>query len=286
MRDPPEEAAWLTLTVVGGPFTGQTFHFSAHDVFLVGRSDHARLRVPTDRYLSRVHFMVEINPPVCRLTDQGSNGGTFVNGVKVQTADLCHGDVIRGGQTDLSVSIPWFAETIHPSAPSALEPSAAEPPTTPAGGPAPETPRSVAGYQILKELGRGAMGVVYLAERAATGERVALKTILPAVASECKATECFLREVEIVQSLSHPRIVTFHEAGECAGLLYFAMEYVEGTDAARLVKRKGPLPVQHAVRLVCQLLSALEYAHARQLVHRDVKPANVLIAADGKRKAA
>jgi serine/threonine-protein kinase len=137
-------------------------------------------------------------------------------------------------------------------------------------------PQNLPGYRLVHELGRGAMGIVYLAiDR--DGQPVAVKTIVPAVAAGPKAVARFLREADILRSIHHPRIVAFRELGEVSGTLFLAMEYVAGLDAARLLKKEGPLSVERAVRWACQLLDALDYAHARKFVHRDVKPANLLV---------
>src|SRR5437667_5484863 len=113
----------VTLTVTGGPHEGQTFSFSGHDTFLVGRSKRAHFRLPAkDRYFSRVHFLVEVNPPQCRLMDMGSRNGTYVNGQRVQSADLKDGDQIKAGHTYLSLkvegvdSLPAEAEETGPRA--------------------------------------------------------------------------------------------------------------------------------------------------------------------------
>jgi serine/threonine-protein kinase len=150
---------------------------------------------------------------------------------------------------------------------------------------------AVPGYQILRELGRGGMGIVYLARRESDGTPVALKTIIPAVQVHPGQVERFLREVDIVRKLNDPNreesfhIVHFLDSGSFESGLYFAMEYVEGTDAARLLK-KGPLVVREALRIVCQVLKGLAYAHAEGFVHRDIKPANILVAEGAGRKVA
>ena len=107
---------------------------------------------------------------------------------------------------------------------------------------------------------------------------MALKVITPAMAGTRAQLERFLREVSILHGLDHPNVVAFRDVGAAAGRLYFAMEYVSGRDAERLLKEDGPLPVPRAVALVCQVLAGLAYAHARGFVHRDVKPSNVLVA--------
>jgi serine/threonine-protein kinase len=154
----------------------------------------------------------------------------------------------------------------------------ADPPLCPACRAAIEgLPQPIAGYRLVRELGRGRMGIVYLALRSADGAVVALKTIAPAVDPSPGDVRRFLREAEVLRRLDHPNIVAFRDMGESNGALYFAMDYVPGTDAQRLLKDQGPLPIRRAVRLVCQVLQALEYTHGRQLVHRDVKPANLLV---------
>jgi serine/threonine-protein kinase len=138
-------------------------------------------------------------------------------------------------------------------------------------------PQPIAGYQLIRELGRGGMGVVSLARRTADGLLVALKTIIPAEGITDVEIQRFLREADIHCRLEHPHIVSFLETGRTGVRLFFAMEYVAGTNALELVKAQGPLPVARAVGLVCQLLEALEYAHTAGYIHRDIKPANLLV---------
>src|SRR5262245_40432269 len=96
----------VTLTVLAGPHQGRVFTFSGHDTFLVGRSKHAHFQLPDDDpYLSRIHFMVEVNPPQCRLVDMGSRNRTRVNGQEADKVDLKSGDVIRAGRTILKVAM-------------------------------------------------------------------------------------------------------------------------------------------------------------------------------------
>jgi serine/threonine-protein kinase len=141
----------------------------------------------------------------------------------------------------------------------------------------------IAGYRIIRELGRGGMGVVYLALRLPRITPVALKMITPSVGGTRAQVDRFLREANILRRLDHPRIVACRDVGEANGHLYFAMDYVRGTDLERLLKERGPLPVPQAVALTCQLLEALEYAHAQGFVHRDIKPSNLLVPEGGER---
>ena len=135
-----------------------------------------------------------------------------------------------------------------------------------------------AGYRIESVLGRGGMGVVYLAEHIGMGRKVALKVLASDLAEDERFRERFVRESRLAASLEHPNIVPIHEAGEVDGVLYIAMRYVEGTDLRNLLRDQGALERERAASIVSQVASALDAAHARGLVHRDVKPGNVLIA--------
>src|ERR1700720_120653 len=104
---PPGGAAMrISLTVPPRPHKGQVFTFLGHDTFIVGRSKRAHFRLPVkDRYFSRIHFMVEVNPPQCRITDLGSRNGTFVNDQRVKVTDLQDGDKIQAGRTILRIEV-------------------------------------------------------------------------------------------------------------------------------------------------------------------------------------
>ena len=96
----------VILTVTEGPHQGQEFAFDGHDTFIVGRGEQAHFRLPEkDKFFSRVHFVVEVNPPHCRIMDLGSRNGTLVNGKKIEATDLNEGDEIRGGKTVIRVAI-------------------------------------------------------------------------------------------------------------------------------------------------------------------------------------
>src|SRR5438552_4783622 len=139
----------------------------------------------------------------------------------------------------------------------------------------------VAGYRIVELLGRGGMSVVYRAEHVRLGRPAALK-LLAATLGQGDHRERFMRESKLAASLDHPGIVPVYDAGEEDGLLYIAMAYVEGSDLKTLLVREGKLPLRRALRIVGQIAAALDAAHARGLVHRDVKPANILVASDDR----
>lgn len=303
----------VVLSVVRGPHEGTEFAFATHENFVVGRGSLAHYRLPDDPYFSRLHFMVEVNPPSCRVLDLASRNGTLVNKQRVAFADLGDGDVIQAGHTLLRVRIdrdPTGTGAIDDS--SAVVPASAdrEPANTSTAAGSVECQleellpiddgessadrsdclpddyeqrirsreQPIDGYLLVDEIGRGGMGAVYLAIREEDRAVAAVKTVLPAIAMSDRELARFLREARILEQLQHPNIVSFREMGESNGLLWFAMDYVQGTDASELLAAHGgPLPVRRAARLICQMLDAVEFAHAKGFVHRDIKPSNLLV---------
>jgi serine/threonine protein kinase len=141
----------------------------------------------------------------------------------------------------------------------------------------------LAGYRIARELGRGGMGVVYEAEHLQLGRSAVLKVLAPHLAGDGAFRERFVEESRLVAAIDHPNIVPIYDAGEVGAVLYIAMRYVEGADLKTLLARDGPLDPELAAGLVEQAAAALDAAHARDLVHRDVKPANILVEGAGGR---
>ncbi len=262
----------ILLTVIAGPHKGLEFSFDRHDTFLVGRSQHAHFQLPAkDKYFSRIHFMMEVNPPQCRLIDMGSHNGTYVNGAQVLNADLKDGDQIRAGHTILRVQVQQVS-----AAPNA-EPPANMP--TEAANTLPQVP----GYRLERELGRGAMGVTYLGQRGYDPLSYAVKVVKPSFQGSPAQIDTFLRAARQLTRLDHSHLVALREVGTCPSGLFFVSEFVPGLNAAQVLERDGPLTVKRAVGWSNQLVRGLRYAHARQVIHRDIKPSNVLVAQiDGK----
>jgi DNA-binding beta-propeller fold protein YncE len=140
-----------------------------------------------------------------------------------------------------------------------------------------ETGSRLGGYVIDGVVGRGGMGVVYRATEVTLDRPVALKLIAPELANDDGFHERFLRESRLAASLDHPGILPLYAAGEADGQLYIATRFVDGVDLRTLLVRSGPLPAERALSLAEQVADALDAAHARKLVHRDVKPGNVLV---------
>jgi serine/threonine protein kinase, bacterial len=137
-----------------------------------------------------------------------------------------------------------------------------------------------AGYTIVRLLGSGGMGEVYLAQHPRLPRRDALKVLPESVSADDEYRERFNREADIAATLWHPHIVGVHDRGEFEGQIWISMDYVEGTDAARLLRERyrDGMPKSEVAAIVTAVADALDYAHQRNLLHRDVKPANILLA--------
>jgi hypothetical protein len=158
-------------------------------------------------------------------------------------------------------------------------------PLAPAPRPA-DVPETLGGYQLLKEIGRGGMGTVYLARQLSLDRKVALKVMKPQWANNPTFMARFTREAYAAAQLVHHNIVQIYDVGTDRGFHYFSMEYVEGPSLGDLVRRDGPLPPQVAVGYVLQAARGLKFGHDRGLVHRDVKPDNLLLNDQGIIKVA
>jgi hypothetical protein len=137
----------------------------------------------------------------------------------------------------------------------------------------------VAGYTIESILGRGGMGIVYLARQRSPDRRLALKLINPAFADDDSFRRRFLREATAAAAIDHPHVLPVYDAGEADGVLFIAMRLVDGEDLRTILREPEPLDLDRVVTIVGQVGGALDAAHARGLVHRDVKPGNILVAA-------
>src|SRR5215211_402297 len=190
----------VTLHVVAGPQTGRDFTFDQHDTFMIGRSEDAQFCLPQDRFFSRHHCILEIAPPQAFLRDLSSTNGTFVNGVRVETAHLKHGDRIQGGETVLEVAVAadqneqrgsafQLSDNTEPSIITVACLNCGLPAKTEASRPdakfsyvcdacrdqLQKNPQPIPNYQMIRMLGQGGMGSVMLARSVKNGQAVAIK---------------------------------------------------------------------------------------------------------------
>jgi serine/threonine protein kinase len=269
---------------------------------MIGRSEDAQFCLPHDRFFSRHHCLLEIAPPQTFIRDLGSTNGTFVNGLRVETAYLKHGDRIQGGETVLQVEVSsdqvesspgkYYAESSEPSLITIACLNCGKIAKSEASSPdaklsyvceecrekLKQNPQPIPNYQMMRVLGQGGMGSVMLARSVKDGSVVAIKTLLPEVAVSEQSLKRFLREIEVAASLRHPNIVSYIEHGTHNGIVYLVTEYVSGMDASKLAKtRGGKLNYKEVIKIVEQTLAALDFAHNKGFVHRDIKEQNILV---------
>jgi pSer/pThr/pTyr-binding forkhead associated (FHA) protein len=309
-ESPGEPAEGIVeLVVTAGTAMGRRL-ILGDDELIIGRGVSGEGLLSEDGQLSRRHARV-VRGASGQLTieDLGSANGTFVNGERVHEPRVLKvGDSIRIGTTTLQLSS--VARATDPPAPLADPP----PPTPivtpvvpkPLAAPAPPTPVPArpkrpqapatpparpkvsaaelpldsvfAGCRVQEVIGHGDMGVVYRAEELALQRRVALKLILPEHSGDDRFRERFRRESRIAAAIDHPNVIPIFDAGDEDGVLFITMRLVNGTDLRALIAAEGRIEPIRAARIVRQVGAGLDAAHARGMLHRDVKPSNVLLA--------
>jgi pSer/pThr/pTyr-binding forkhead associated (FHA) protein/predicted Ser/Thr protein kinase len=285
--------AGMALMVTAG--TGVGRRLAVDDELVIGRGVSGEGQLREDLELSRRHVRVarDANGELS-IEDLGSANGTFVNGERLSgRLALTAGDSIQIGSTTLELTgaaAPAAAPAPPPAAPMA--PAAApapDPPAAPDPAPvadpaaggllAPQLPAGTvfAGCRVEEVIGQGDMGVVYGAEELALQRPVALKLIRPENSREERFRERFRRESRIAAAIDHPNVIPVFDAGDESGVLFIMMRLVEGTDLRALIAAEGRVDPLRAARIVRQVGAALDAAHARGMLHRDVKPSNVLL---------
>jgi pSer/pThr/pTyr-binding forkhead associated (FHA) protein len=293
----------VNLKVTAGPYKGRIFSFTQHDTFLIGRSPDAHLCLPNDRYFSRNHCLLEINPPHSYLRDLNSTNGTFLNGHRVQDAFLKNGDRVQCGETILEVEVTAESKELSETTQDAGVPArpvlvmvecvnCGRREQAQASSPdehltflcedcrieLKRSPQSIPGYETVKLLGRGGMGCVMLGREQSTGRAVAIKTLLPEFAVSDKAMRRFMREIDVAAALKHKNIVEFLDRGTHNGVVYLVSEFVDGCDAQKLAEEQGgSLCYEDGISIISQSLDALAFAHDQGYIHRDFKDQNILV---------
>ncbi len=299
------ESMAVVLRVTTGPHSGQEYRIDREDTFTVGRSSRAHFPMTQDLALSRDHFQVDNQPPLCHLVDLGSTNGTKVNGLRIGRVTLREGDVIAAGDSEFIVH---FLEDAEDSQDFAF--------CAGCGGRIPigakdvkkagemfvnsgqggawlcdgcqasrqKFPETDPDYLIEEWIGGGGMGEVFRARQLSRNRPVAIKMMSSHSAMGAKANGYFQREITALRDLlmpggkCHQNIVAFYELYEIDSQFQLVMEYVDGQNALDWIEGLDrPLPIASGAQIGLHLLSALDYAHSKGYVHRDVKPSNLLI---------
>ncbi|MEA5577448.1 protein kinase domain-containing protein [Anabaena sp. UHCC 0451] len=309
----------ITLTITQGTLSGKEYHFDSRSTCIIGRNHDCNLQLANeiDMTISRYHCLLDINPPDIRVRDLGSLNGTFVNGKKIgqrkrhQTPqeglklnfpeyDLQDGDEIKLGDILFKIGIE-IEESQLIKTPNPVVEKKAKPNflnliqhLLELGLQGEENLQTISCYKLVKSLGKGGLGEVFLAENIKLRKFVAIKLMSPAVAGKEEGIHQFLGEAKNTKSLQHPHVVQLLDYGFAEETFFFIMEYCEGGNVWDLMQRSGwRLPVNIAVEIIIQVLEGLIYAHQIKItdvkladqkvgkdkvfVHRDLNPYNILI---------
>jgi serine/threonine protein kinase len=255
----------LELLVEDGPDRGRAFRFEGFGPVVFGRAGtpDADLQLPTDGALARNHLIFDVSAASLRMRLLKRDSPAFVNGRPVEEAELRDGDEIELGETLLEVRFrPGGGDDLPPLP-----------------GAAAMLPRCRwEGYRLLQEVGSGGFGLVHEAVEVATGRTVAIKTLIPHQDAPELRAQFFLREMDVTAALDHPNVVKVLGVGREPEHLFVVMEFLAGPTLQDRVDDGGALDPATVRRLAFDLLGALEAAHRRGIVHRDVKPMNVMFA--------
>jgi pSer/pThr/pTyr-binding forkhead associated (FHA) protein len=293
------------LVVTAGTAAGRRLTLS--DALVIGRAVSGEGRLGDDHELSRRHARVARDAGgQLTIEDLGSANGTFVNGERARGRQVLKvGDSVQIGSTTLQLTHvgrapapPALATPLAaPATPLAAPAAPLAAPAAPLPGPAKRrhAPAALAadregltselplgsifaGCRVEEVISHGDMAVVYRAEELALQRRVALKLILPERSGEERFRERFRRESKVAAAIDHPNVIPIFDAGDEDGLLFITMRLVEGTDMRALIAAEGRIEPRRTARIVRQVGAALDAVHARGMLHRDVKPSNVLLA--------
>lgn len=245
------------LLVDKGPDRGKSITVEVGGQVVVGRDPNADLQL-SDQMASRRHFLIASRNGVFGMKDLNSANGTLLNGRQAEGARrLKSGDSIQVGETLMS----WLPEGQ----------------TDTQGG---LVGQEVAGYRVEERIGRGAMGTVFKATQLSLGRTVALKVLAQDLVRDEKFCEMFLKEARAAGGLNHPNIIQVYDVGEQDDTYYFSMEYASRGSVQEELSRRKSIKIPRAVRIIKDACAALEYAERKGLVHRDIKPDNLMVTED------
>ncbi len=292
----------MELKIVKGPMEGTAYTFSEYTQFTIGRDAKADLCLEGNQKLSRYHCTIEFaSPKHIMLYDLNSRNGTFVGQMKsdnrisfqrVMQIRLLQGDYIKVGDSVLHLTYQEADQSPTCERCGAKLPKGASQGDNKLCSRCQQKQEFVAGkkigaFEILRKIGEGGMGVVYLVRHDSTQYQYAIKILRPRIATNPNAIQRFLREASCASSVKHPNIVRHYQPGYSdTGFFYIPMEYVSGCDMKHYISKilKRPLSIQETRAIVWPLLDALEFLHSQKIIHRDIKPANILLEDPENRK--
>ncbi|MBM4016364.1 MAG: FHA domain-containing protein [Planctomycetes bacterium] len=248
-----------TLLIENGPEKGRGIELKAGISWTLGRDTGCDLKLQGD-LVSRKHCMLKEFKGGYYVKDLDSLNGTFLNDQAITQVELKPGDKLQLGDVVLTFLDESLAKT--------------------------KEEKKLGGYRLLERVGRGGMGTVYRAIQISLDREVALKLLSPELVKDKAFIEQFFREARAAGQLNHPHIVQVYDVGQDGETFYYSMEYVRGGSLEDLLREQGKLDVAEALRIAHEAAQALEYAELRGIVHRDIKPDNLMLAEDGRVRVA
>jgi serine/threonine-protein kinase len=248
------------LVIEKGRQRGKSIKVDKTSAIVVGRGNSADLQLD-DPMASRRHFSVEFKKGNYYIIDLGSANGTYLNGEDVQEHILEIGDKVQAGEGLLSFL----------AAQSTLKHDTV-------------TGQKIAGYLIEERVGRGAMGTVYKATQLSLERTVALKILARELVNDRNFIDMFVKEAQNAGQLNHPNIVQVYDVGRHQDIYFISMEYMTGSSVYELINREGAQPFERALRIAIDSARGLRYAEKKGIVHRDIKPDNLMLTVDGVTK--
>lgn len=264
------------------------------DTVVIGRAEDCGIVIDsTEAGLSRHHCILDVNPPILTIEDIGSTNGTVVNGKDIAEASeptpLRSGDIVNLANATLHIETSGL-DSATPNSKSEAKPIPATPHSNHAS-----PPSDIKGYRIVKRLGGGGGGEIFLASTPETGDMVAMKTMPPDAEVDVEHKAMFIRESDTMRNLNHPNIVRMFDAGYADGIFFIVMEYCDGGDLESVMRHyDGRLRIDKATTIILDVLKALEYLHTvnicddsgancenRGIIHRDIKPGNIFLKKSG-----
>ena len=257
----------FVLKVTEGPDKGRQVRLKPGKTYVIGCDEDAQV-VLSDPMVLKGHCSLEVSDTVCILRNQTASAGTYVGDKKISQAKLGHNSSFRVGDTTLTL--------FGVSAPRRRGPQ----------GPDPLLGKILGGYKLNEVVGEGGMGKVYRATQLSLHRDVALKVLRDELAKDETFRELFIHEARAAAQLIHPNIVQVFDGGTEGDVVFFSMEFIGQGSVEEVLERETRIPWEQAILMVLEAAHGLEYAEGKQIVHRDIKPDNLMINDDGQVKIA
>jgi len=285
----------LQITVTQGPDEGKQLSLEAGKTYLIGcgAEDHLVL---TDPMVLKGHCSLEATADGAILRNHTASAGTFIGQKKISQARVPGKATFRIGDSHIQIRPARAPQPTSPTTPKSAAPKTGASSTAPAGAAAssprrggPNDPllgKIVGGYKLEEVVGRGGMGTVYRAVQLSLQREVALKVLARKYARDDNFRNLFINEARAAAQLVHPNIVQVYDAGIEGDVSFFSMEYISQGSVEEILKRDKQIPWEEAILMVLEAAHGLQYAEGKQIVHRDIKPDNLMLNADGRIKIA